>query len=210
MDEPFKKLHPEKRAYIIEVAMKEFASYGYTDASTNRIVKAAGIGKGMLFYYFKTKEQLYLYLLDYGLTKMETGLLDQVDLSVTDFIERIHQIAKQKLILFQESPHLMDFLATFMLQADQQLNIPTDIRERFQQLMSDGHQKMYQQIDQSLFKAGIDAEKAMQLIEWSINGYQQMLTARLQAEDLTTLELSSYWDEFYQYLAVLKQAYYQE
>lgn len=210
MDDPFKKLDPKKRAYIIEVAMKEFANYGYADASTNRIVKEAGIGKGMLFYYFKTKEQLYLYLLDYGLTQIETAFLDQIDLSVTDFIKRMQQIAKKKMILFKAHPHLMAFLGTFMLKENQQLNVPTTIQERYQKLIIEGYQKMYQQIDRSLFKADMDADKAMQLIEWSINGYQQMLTARLKAEDFATLDLSSYWDEFYQYLAVLKQAYYKE
>ena len=53
--EKFNSLDEEKRQKILDAALMEFAEHGYEKASTNRIVKEAGIGKGMLFYYFKSK-----------------------------------------------------------------------------------------------------------------------------------------------------------
>ena len=67
MIEKFEKLDEEKRQNILRAALNIFAVKGYKDASTNKIVKEAGISKGTLFYYFKNKEGLYHYLIDYSL-----------------------------------------------------------------------------------------------------------------------------------------------
>ena len=50
--EKFLKLDDEKRDRILNAAMKEFR-YGYVKASTDIIVKEAGISKGLLFHYEK-------------------------------------------------------------------------------------------------------------------------------------------------------------
>ena len=56
----FLKLNPEKKKRILEAAYNEFSRNTYDNASTNRIVKEAGIGKGMLFFYFNTKGFVYI------------------------------------------------------------------------------------------------------------------------------------------------------
>ncbi len=55
----FANLPEERQAAILLAATEEFAGSGYGRASTNRIVAAAGIAKGSLFYYFSGKEDLY-------------------------------------------------------------------------------------------------------------------------------------------------------
>lgn len=58
----FHELQEDKKQKIISVSISEFAKYGYTDSSTNRIVKDSGISKGSLFKYFESKEDLYFYV----------------------------------------------------------------------------------------------------------------------------------------------------
>ena len=53
--ELFGKLAPEKQEKVFEAAVGEFASKGYRNASMNSLVKAAGISKGSIFQYFRTK-----------------------------------------------------------------------------------------------------------------------------------------------------------
>lgn len=60
----FFELEEEKRRRIYDAGLQEFSEQGYEAASTNSIVKAAGIGKGSLFKYFLNKEALYFYVLD--------------------------------------------------------------------------------------------------------------------------------------------------
>ncbi|MEM5780278.1 MAG: TetR/AcrR family transcriptional regulator, partial [Lawsonibacter sp.] len=62
MYENFIGLKQEKRDVIINAALTEFAAKGYDLASTNGMVKAAGISKGALFHYFASKKDLFLFL----------------------------------------------------------------------------------------------------------------------------------------------------
>ncbi len=55
----FDKLAPEKKAKVYRAALDEFAAHGYRNASMNQLVKSAGISKGSLFQYFKTKRALF-------------------------------------------------------------------------------------------------------------------------------------------------------
>ncbi len=62
----FAKLPPDKRHRILEVAAAEFAEHGYTGASLNRIIGAAGISKGAAYYYFDDKADLFAAVLSHG------------------------------------------------------------------------------------------------------------------------------------------------
>ncbi|MDD3656837.1 MAG: TetR/AcrR family transcriptional regulator, partial [Atribacterota bacterium] len=53
----FHSLESEKQERIINAALKEFARNGYGKASTNEIIKQAGISKGSLFNYFNNKKE---------------------------------------------------------------------------------------------------------------------------------------------------------
>ncbi|MFM7319600.1 MAG: TetR/AcrR family transcriptional regulator [bacterium] len=48
--------------HLARTALKLFARKGYTATSVNEIVEAAGVTKPMLYYYFKSKEQLARHL----------------------------------------------------------------------------------------------------------------------------------------------------
>lgn len=68
----------------MQAALEEFATHGFHDASLNRVIDAAGISKGSMYYYFDGKEDLYAYVAQVGLA----GLFEQVgplpDLGVGD------------------------------------------------------------------------------------------------------------------------------
>lgn len=48
------------RKLILELAIKEFATYGYKKASVNRICTEGNISKGRLFHHFKNKDDIFL------------------------------------------------------------------------------------------------------------------------------------------------------
>lgn len=58
----------------MQAALDEFAAHGFHDASLNRVIEAAGISKGSLYYYFDGKEDLFAYVVQTGLG----GLIAQV------------------------------------------------------------------------------------------------------------------------------------
>lgn len=49
----------ETRARILDAALTEFSTQGLAGARTERIAKAAGVNKALLYYYFESKEKLY-------------------------------------------------------------------------------------------------------------------------------------------------------
>lgn len=59
----FFNLPEDRRALICRIAVDEFASYSFEQASINRIVAEAGIAKGSFYQYFSGKKDLFLYLL---------------------------------------------------------------------------------------------------------------------------------------------------
>jgi len=64
----------ESRAAILRAAVAEFAEYGMDGARTDRIAKAAGVNKALLYYYFKDKDAIYEAVIDY----VFSGMRDRV------------------------------------------------------------------------------------------------------------------------------------
>src|ERR1700719_3685245 len=50
---------PDSRVAILTAASRIFARSGLAGARTDAIAAAAGVNKAMLYYYFKSKEDLY-------------------------------------------------------------------------------------------------------------------------------------------------------
>ena len=55
----FYNLPEEKRIRIFEAAVDEFSEVRFSEASINRIVKAAGISRGSFYQYFEDKDDLF-------------------------------------------------------------------------------------------------------------------------------------------------------
>lgn len=204
--EKFESLDPDKQKKILDSALMEFAEKGYGQASTNRIVKQAGIGKGMLFYYFKNKKDLYEYLIEYSLNFIIDGYLSLVDKNETDFIKRLKGACQIKMKAQLENEHVFNFMGTVMLTKD--LDLPPHLQKRYEQLQQQGYALLYEGIDKTLFRKDVDVDKAFNLIRWGVDGYQQDLLQRLQGKKMTELDFDPYWDEFYAYIEILKKSFY--
>ena len=86
MNDKFFSLPEEKQQNIINAAMEVFACHDYKHASTDLIASKAGISKGLLFYYFHNKKELYLYLYDYIKELLMKEVVDQKE-SVSDALQ---------------------------------------------------------------------------------------------------------------------------
>jgi TetR/AcrR family transcriptional regulator len=206
--EKFLNLEEEKRRSILDAALKEFAENGFKKASTNRMVKDAGIGKGMLFYYFKSKGALYEFLVEYSLDIIINEYLERVDTKETDFIARLQQAAQVKMIAQRENEQVFNFMGAFMLNGD--VELPKHLQKRYEALQILGNALLYEGIDTSLLRDDVDPDKAFKLIRWSIEGFQTELVQRLQGEKMTAIDFDPYWEEFYDYLHILKKTFYKE
>lgn len=206
MISPFSNLESVKQQRILNAALKEFAEHGYENASTNRIVKEARIGKGMLFYYFNNKEALFHYLAHYSMNFVLEEHLAKIDETESDFVERYKQAAQLKWNVHAKHPQVFEFMAT------QLLNHGTEMSEDNQRLMTEmkelGYKKMYGNIDTSLFREDVDQQTNFKLIRWVMDGYEKELLNRLQGKKITDLDFDLYWSEFYDLLDTIKIIFY--
>lgn len=58
-------MNKTKRA-IFESAVKVFSNCGYTGATMDEVVARAGVAKGSLYYHFKSKEELFIFIIKEG------------------------------------------------------------------------------------------------------------------------------------------------
>lgn len=206
MEKGFLKLDEEKRNNIIQASLKEFAEHAFEQASTNRIVQEAGISKGMLFYYFPSKEDLFGYLIEYATDYVYREYLEQLDEGDRDFISRYAQAARKKMTAHIKNPHVFHFLATVLLNSDQAIN--RDYAEEIHRFRQLGFEKLYTNIDMSLFRKDIDSEMIFKLLHWIMEGYQQELMDSLQGKNLYAIDLEPYWQDFFSFLDLLKKLFY--
>ena len=85
MPPPSKRTNDPERTKrdILEVAMAEFASEGYSGARVDAIAARTRTSKRMIYYYFGGKEQLYLAVLEEAYRSIR-ALEDQLDIESCD------------------------------------------------------------------------------------------------------------------------------
>ncbi|MDP4180421.1 MAG: TetR/AcrR family transcriptional regulator [Bacillota bacterium] len=164
----FLSLEPKKRDIIINAAIKEFAQKGYKDASTNEIVKEAGISKGLLFHYFKNKKSLFLFIYDYALELLNNEFYAKVSFDEKDIFQRYRQILLLEYELFKKYPQMYSFFVATVSKDSSEVN--DEIGNRYQELVESGSKLLFEGFDVSNYKDGIDVKKSINIIIWSLEG----------------------------------------
>ena len=77
---------------LVEVARQLFLAKGYAATGVAEILREAGVNSGSLYYFFKTKEQLLLAVLDRYVELLHPCVMDPVFEQVADPIERVFAV----------------------------------------------------------------------------------------------------------------------
>lgn len=96
----FEQQDKAKQNAIVAAGVAEFAQKAYSDASTDVIVQACGISKGLLFHYFGSKKEFYCYCLAQSLER----LVEPTDKPQGSFYEILFAVMNQKLKLCARYP----------------------------------------------------------------------------------------------------------
>ncbi|MFA1819246.1 TetR/AcrR family transcriptional regulator [Virgibacillus oceani] len=201
----FNSLKPEKQKLIINMAVKEFVENGFDKASTNEIVINANISKGSLFNYFNSKKDLYVYLIEYSIQVIEK-LIDQIDFSETDLFKRIKMIGLQKLHIQKEFPYVFDFLAASG--KEESVEVKDVIKQKVDYIQEESMEKLYKNIDYTKFREGIDIEKAIEILSWTMFGFREKAIQQIETfEDIGEFG-EQYLKEWERYAEILKYSFY--
>lgn len=87
MNPGFSNLYEEKKNQIINAGFRIFAQNTYKKAPVAEIAKEAGISKSLLFYHFKNKKELYLFLWKKIIELTSKEMTEQNILGTKDFLK---------------------------------------------------------------------------------------------------------------------------
>ena len=110
MNEKFFDLNREKQDRMINAALRIFAENGYRHASTDIIVKEAGISKGLLFHYFPSKMGLFSFLFDYSIRYMLFEYDRLISAKETDYFKIRREMERAKLNVLRSYPYMNEFI----------------------------------------------------------------------------------------------------
>lgn len=209
--EVFNRLGPAKRQHVIDAALVEFAENGYERASTNKIVSGAKIGKGMLFYYFGSKKNLYRFLTDHCLEQVEHFLSDVKKQDAGNLIERYRAISQIKWRYYHSNPNMFNFLATAM-RPDGLKQLTPKQRAANTRMRYERDEALYRNIDETLFRPRINAKQAAEYIRWIMEGYERKLTLEFEQKNWRgdPKMLENAWRDFEEFLIRLEKFFYKE
>ena len=91
---------------LVEAAIDEFSAHTYYEASLNRILKRAGVSKGEFYYHFRSKEELYLYILNLIVEKKKENLSKVLKKKPNGFFELLEMGIKANIEMFRKYPKL--------------------------------------------------------------------------------------------------------
>ena len=80
---------PPTRDRVVTAARELFHAQGYAQTSLAEILQKAGANSGSLYYFFKTKEELLIAVLEQYKAIMKPVLLDPLWKDISDPIERV-------------------------------------------------------------------------------------------------------------------------
>lgn len=97
----FEEIRTDRRKAILNAALHVFAEDGYHSASISKISKEAGVSKGLMYNYFKSKEALLQILIGSLFDEEMSGMRKTVEQPVSeqsmiDFIQMGTAILKSK------------------------------------------------------------------------------------------------------------------
>ncbi|MGN0384797.1 MAG: TetR/AcrR family transcriptional regulator [Lachnospiraceae bacterium] len=202
MNDRFYELPEEKQLAIFNASMEVFGENDYKRASTDLIAKKAGISKGMLFYYFHNKKELFLQTYDYVSRIITEAVADKHLMEITDFFELITYAGGKKIRMLERNPHIMDFsIRAFFSQKEE---VTDDIHTKINYGLIRQY-TYFANVDFSKFREGVDQEKLYHMLVWMTDGY-------LHTKQMTNtpLSLSEIEKEYEGWVDMFKKIAYKE
>jgi TetR/AcrR family transcriptional regulator, fatty acid metabolism regulator protein len=108
----------DKRARILDAAVKVFAERGYFSSTVAEIARAAGVADGTIYLYFKSKDDLLLRLFDEKMTQLlaeaKAALAEERDAPA-----RLKRFIQLHFSLVEKNPDLASVLVVELRQSAQ-------------------------------------------------------------------------------------------
>lgn len=204
MTEHFQGLEQEKRERILNAGYKIFGRYGYRKASTADIAREAGISKAMLFYYFVSKKELYLDLIQEGSNVLLSAMNARLETISTDFFDRVLALSRIKIEALKRRPFLTRFFYSVFGETDPEVQDEIGLHLSSVDVLR--NEMVVSRTDTEKFKEGIAPEVVLEIMMNCALGLFSVRTA----DDCRPEMIERYMERFQEYLELFKNNFYKE
>lgn len=143
MKSTFNRLPEEKKQRIIDACISEFGSHSYGKSSTDRIIRKAGISKGGLYEYISSKEELFLFIVNYSYNKLFSHLClesgKRGEKLPSSLVDRMLLYAETAIDFYIKNPIYVSLIANTYKISDRKVErkVETISRKHFSNLFDD-------------------------------------------------------------------------
>lgn len=110
----FEEMREEKKTLIMDAALEHFSNIGFHATTITHIARHAGISKGLMYNYFKSKEDLLAAIINRSLTEIYGTFNPDHDSQLTP--EEFELFIRQVFSLFREKRQSWKLLFRIMMQ----------------------------------------------------------------------------------------------
>lgn len=166
MNDKFFDLKSEKQDRMINAALKLFAINGYKHASTDDIVKEAGISKGLLFHYFTNKMGLYSFLIDYSAKYMSFEFSRTIG-EEKDYFDYLEKLETAKLNVLRNYPYMSKFIEGCMKENGVELD---ETGKGAIRAYTETVEKYRNKVEEPKLKSGLEIKQLENMIGYTVKG----------------------------------------
>lgn len=159
----------QTRSKILFHAIEHFATHGYSNASSNQIVKDAGVAKGLLFHYFSNKQTLYMACLQEVLREVQEQLDPFLQQMPRDLFDRLALFLKWKKELY----HSSSYLFLFLMRSTQ---LPLEVQSQADAVLITWRKKnasLLAEYDTSLWEPMVNQNDALEVVVFLFDALDQ-------------------------------------
>ena len=194
---PAKATPATTRTNILNAATKVFARYGYDGGSVQKISKAAKSVDRMIYYYFGSKEGLFIEVLENAYRRMNEAEL-KLKLDTTQPVKGLNEVIGFVLAYYRKNPEFLTLLNTENLQRGKHIAKSQRAREYSSPAIAIVRELLQNGAEQGHFRKDISARNVYLLILATAYFYMSnryTLSAFL-GENLQTPEAIEAWQSF--------------
>jgi AcrR family transcriptional regulator len=206
MKKTFENLPIEKKQRILQACIHEFGEHGYDGSSTDRIIKKAGISKGGLYEYVSSKEELFLYTVEYTYTHLydylKIRIAEEGKQLPADLLDRLKLTADIAIDFYLDHPHFVSLIVRIANMSNE------DIEEKSRGTFRRHFLDLFGDVD--IESLGRPKEQILELAMWMLLKTRMDFLKEIKTERDPVRIKEDYRRNWDFYLAILRNGIYRQ
>lgn len=195
MNDKFYALPIEKQDRIINAGFRVFSRNSYKKSSVQAIADEAGISKSLLFFYFKNKKDLYLFLWKKMEEITKAALEESGCFEAKDIFDMMYQGIVTKVSFLKDYPDMMNF--SVRVYSEEDPDVVKEVRAEVQPYSELTTNTSLPPLNPGDFKDGLDFNKMYKYMYLASEGYllQVSRSGRIDPEQVIKdySEMIDFW-----------------